>query len=232
MSRKLLLNFVLIATLLLAQTGCKTVQQSAVNADTSLSSVAVVSFAVNNYGVYGSNGAINPALLDSVMPELLKKTEAILAEKLTVKPAASFVGNQDYRALSIGQVKSGLFAPKINGNDLPSFSKNRKDIVKGVLPPETAKQLCQRLGVDAVVLVYSEWMIDSGKFVPTIKALTKNCFAMYSKDGRKLFYDRKDMRGGKVIGGAFAGVHINEDTIDQWLDAYSKSAEIVLKKHI
>ena len=46
----------------------------------------------------------------------------------------------------------------------------------------------------------------------------------------KLFYARKDMRGAKVIGGAFAGIHINEDTIDQWVDAYSKSAEIILKK--
>ena len=232
MSKKLLLNFALIATVLFVQTGCKTVQQSTMNAKSSLSSVAVVSFAVNNYGAYGSSGAINPALLDSVMPQLLQKTEAILGEKLVVKPAASFVADKGYRDLSIGQVKSGLFAPKVNGSVLPSFSQNRKDIVKGVLQPETAKQLCQRLGVDAVVLVYSEWMIDSGKFVPTIKAMTKNCFAMYSKDGRKLFYDRKDMRGDKVIGGAFAGVHINEDTIDQWLNAYSKAADIILTKHI
>ena len=72
-----------------------------------------------------------------------------------------------------------------------SRQKNRQAIV------------VERLGVDAVVLVYSEWGIDSGKFVPTMKALTKNCFAMYSKDGRKLFYARKDMRGAKVIGGAF-----------------------------
>ena len=105
--------------------------------------------------------------------------------EVVVKPAASFVADQGYRELSIGQAKSGLFTPKIDGNVLPSFSEKRNDIVKGVLQAETAKQLCQRLGVDAVVLVYSEWGIDSGKFVPTMKALTKNCFAMYSKDGRK-----------------------------------------------
>ena len=232
MSKKLLLNVVFVAMVLFLLAGCKTAQQSAMNAKSDLSSVAVVSFAVNNYGAFGSNGVINPALINSTMPKLLQKTEAILAEKLTVKPATSFVSNQDYRALSIGQVKSGLFAPVINGSVLPSFSENRKDIVKGVLQPETAKQLCQHLGVDAIVLVYSEWMIDSGKFIPTMKALTKNCFAMYSKDGRKLFYDRKDMRGEKIIGGAFAGVRINKDTIDQWLNAYSKSAEIILKKHI
>jgi hypothetical protein len=232
MKKNLLLNVLLFATVLISLVGCNTAQRSAMKAGTDYSSVAVVSFAVNNYGAFGTTGAIDPALIDSTLPKILKKTEEILGQTLTVKPVASFVEDDAYRSLSIGTVKSGLYAPSINGTVLPSFSENRKDLVKGVLEPETAKELCRTLGVDAVVLVYSEWMIDSGKFIPTIKALTKNCFSMYSKDGTQVFYDRKDMRGTKVIGGAFAGVHINEGTIDQWIDAYGKSAEIVLKRNI
>jgi len=232
MKRNLFLNVLLSAILLIFLAGCNTTQRSAMSTGTDFSSVAVVSFAVNNYGAFGASGVISPALIDSTFPQLVKKTEEILSQSLTVKPVSSFIDDDAYRALSIGTVKSGLYAPSINGLVLPSFSENRKDLVKGVLEPETAKALCRTLGVDAVVLVYSEWMIDSGKFIPTIKALTKNCFSMYSKDGSKVFYDRKDMRGEKIIGGAFAGVHINEGTIDQWINAYGKSAEIVLKRNI
>lgn len=233
--KRLSLSIVLLVAFVLLAAGCKGPQQSAANsakAGTDFKSVAVVSFAVNNYGHFGSGGVINPVLIDSTLTQLVGTTEKILAEKLVVKPAKSFVNTKAYRDLSIGQVKSGLYAPKFAGVEMPSFSAERRDIVKGVLPAETAKELCRVIGVDAVVLVYSEWMIDSGKFVPTIKALTKNCFAMYTKDGRKLYYDRKDMRGSRVIGGAFAGVHINEDTIDQWIEAYGKSAELVLRRHM
>ncbi|PNU20621.1 hypothetical protein C2E25_06140 [Geothermobacter hydrogeniphilus] len=198
----------------------------------SVSSVAIVSLGINNYGSFGTRGVIDPVLINSATGKLLSNTEAVLARKLTVKPAASFVKDEGFRALSIGKVKQGLYAPVIDGADLPSFSDVRREVVKGILKPETAKALCETLGVDAVVLVYSEWMIDSGKFIPTIKALTKNCFAMYGKDGHKFFYDRKDLRGDKIIGGAFAGVRINEDTIDQWIDAYSRAAEEVLLRHI
>lgn len=198
----------------------------------SVSSVAVVSLGVNNYGKFGTRGIIDPNLIHSATAKLLSNTEAILAKKLTVKPASSFVKDKKFRSLSIGHVKSGLQAPVFDGVDLPSFSDVRRDVVKCILKPETARELCKTLGVDAVVLVYSEWMIDSGKFVPTIKALTKNCFAMYDKNGNRLFYDRKDLRGDQVIGGAFAGIYINEDTIDQWINAYSRAAEMVLLRHL
>lgn len=236
MKKTLLRNILLFGAVLLLTVSCKApqmgAQKSAMKAGTDFKSVAVVSFAINNYGQFGTAGAISPALIDPTLVTLVNKTEKILAEKLVVKPAATFVKSQAYRSLSIGDVKSGLYAPQFGGVVMPSFSSDRKDIVKGILPAETAKELCRTLGVDAVVLVYSEWMLDSGKFIPTIKALTKNCFAMYSKDGQKVFYDRKDMRGSRVIGGAFAGVHINEETIDQWVDAFSNSAEIVLRRHI
>ncbi len=235
MKKTLLRNLLLLSAVLLLTVSCKAPQmgaQSSMKAGVDFKSVAVVSFAINNYGSFGTAGAINPALIDPTLMTLVKKTESILAEKLVVKPAATFVKSKAYRSLSIGDVKSGLYAPKFSGTVMPSFSSDRKAIVKGVLPAETAKELCRTLGVDAVVLVYSEWLLDSGKFIPTIKALTKNCFAMYSKDGQKVFYDRKDMRGARVIGGAFAGVHINEETIDQWVDAFSNSAEIVLRRHM
>ena len=205
--------------------------RSMVKAD-QVSTVAIVSMGVNNYGQFGTRGVIDQPLIDNNVNQMLSATEKVLGKQWTVKPVASFIGNSAFRKLSIGNVKSGLSAPKIKGQNLPSFTKDRKEIIRGVLQPETAKKLCSTLGVDAVVVIYSEWTIDSGKFIPTIKALTKNCFAMYGKDGGQIFFDRKDVRGDKVIGGAFAGVYINKDTIGQWVDAYDSGAQTVLSRHM
>jgi len=185
----------------------------------SIGKVAVVSFAVNNYGAMYGQGAINPKLIEDSMGQLLTGTEEILSKHWAVKPAGSFVGSDAYYSLSIGKTRDGLFAPVFEGRSMPTFTNERNEVVKGILQEETARKLCQVLDVDAVVLFYSEWTLDSGKFIPTIKALTKNCVSMYNNKGEKLFYKRSDKRGEKVIGGAFAGVHINEDTIDNWIMA-------------
>ena len=229
--KKLSMGLVALAALVLVA-GCGGgAPRSMVKAD-QIGSVAVVSLGVNNYKQFGTRGRIDQALIDDNVNLMLKQTEQLLAKRWTVKPAASFVGDSAFRKLSIGDVKPGLAAPTIKGHTLPSFTTNRKEIIRGVLQPETAKQLCSTLGVDAVVVVYSEWMTDTGKFIPTVKALTKNCFSMYGKDGGQIFFDRKDVRGANVIGGAFAGVYINEDTIGQWVNAYASGAKTVLSRHM
>jgi hypothetical protein len=164
------------------------------------------------------------------MDELLSGTEDVLGRRWTVKPASSFVGDDAFYGLSIGSTREGLFAPEVAGKSMPTFVTERKDVVKGNLETETAQKLCQVLGVDAVVLYYSEWTLDSGKFVPTIKALTKNCVSMYSSTGKKLFYERVDKRGAQVIGGAFAGVYINEETIGNWTQASLESIAEIFQK--
>ncbi len=223
------LSATLLATLILIMlSGCGAPRPHQPSAQ--ITSVAIVTMAVNNYGFFGSQGMINRNLIAANTKQMLEKTEEILEKKWIVKPANSFINSSEYQRLSIEKAKDGLFTPVLDGTVMPIFTKDRKAIIKGNIPPEIAQKLCATLGVDAVVLVYSEWMTDSGKFIPTVKALTKNCFSMYTKDGHKLFFDRKDMRGDRVIGGAFAGVHINENTIDQWVDAYLSAAEIVFNK--
>jgi len=197
--------------------------------DPNIKSVAIVSFTVNNYGFLGQ-GAIDQRLINDNINTMLEETETTLAKLWSVKPASSFASNQSYQNLMIANNKRGLSSPIINNNLMPICSDNRHNIVKGVLSSDQAMALCTELEVDAVMMVYSEWMIDSGKFVPTIKALTKNCFSMYNKNGQRLPYQRKDFRGERVIGGPFAGVHINEGTIDQWVNAYKKSVDTIFAR--
>jgi hypothetical protein len=211
--------------LLLSLAACQTTQSGASSSalpaagKATVGSVAIVSFAVNNYGALFGQGAIDSNLIEKSMGDLLTSTEEILGRRWTVKPADSFVGTDAYYNLSTGSTREGLFSPVVAGKSMPTFVSERNDVVKGNLETETAQKLCQVLGVDAVVLYYSEWTLDSGKFIPTIKALTKNCVSMYDKNGKKLFYKRVDKRGDQVIGGAFAGVHINEETIGNWIQA-------------
>lgn len=190
--------------------------------DPAIQSVAIVSFTVNNYGFFGQ-GPIDQQLINDNINVMLQQTEQQLGQRWAIKPASSFINNPRYLELTTTNDKRGLSSPVFNGQAMPICSANRNEIVKGILQPQQAQQLCQALDVDAVMMVYSEWTLDSGKFIPTIKALTKNCFSMYNKNGNRLPYQRKDFRGERIIGGAFAGVHINEGTIDQWVNAYQKS---------
>ncbi|BCR03209.1 hypothetical protein DESUT3_02780 [Desulfuromonas versatilis] len=192
--------------------------------------VAVVAFAVNSYGPFGVK-QIPDALIKDQVTSMLKHTEDELAKHWSVVPAKSFVDSSEYQKLSIGQLKSGLVGPIFENGALLSFSNSRRDVIKGVLDPQIAKGLCNQLGVDAVMLVYSEWTVNTGKFIPTQKALTKNCFAMYDRAGNRLFFDRKDVAGEGFIGGMFAGTHINEATIEKWVAAYNQAAGQVITNH-
>ena len=215
-----LTRFLFLVFILVVVTGCGGHRTAAQDPD--VKTVAIVSFTVNNYGSFG-RGAIDQRLINANINTMLEETETVLAKTWSVKPVSSFITDQSYQNTMVINANQGLSSPIINNNAMPICSGTRRDIVKGVLTTEQAQSLCTDLEVDAVVLVYSEWTIDSGKFVPTIKALTKNCFSMYGKDGQRFPYQRKDFRGERVIGGPFAGVTINEDTIDQWVNAYKQS---------
>ena len=191
--------------------------------------VAVVTLTVNNFG-----GALRwgegDMLIPTTMGEMLEITENALAGYWTVKPATEFVTNDDYRALSIGQVKSGLFGPTVNDQEMPSFTEKRNEVVKGVLEKSTAQKLASLLEVDAVVLVYSEWAVATGKFVPTSKPLAKNCLSMYDKSGKQLFYARQDVHGKKTLG-AMGHIALDDETIHHWSEAYSKGLDAILAKY-
>jgi len=198
-------------------------------AQPSKTKVAVVTLTVNNFG-----GALEwghgDQLIPTTMGEMLEIAETALAGRWTVKPAADFVADKDYRALSIGRVKSGLFAPTVNGQEMPSFTDDRGDVIKGRLDQSTAQELVRLLDVDAVVLIYSEWAIATGRVIPTSKPLAKNCVSMYDGSGKQLFYGRMDVMGKKTLG-AMGRVSLNEETIHHWSEAFSRGLDGILDKY-
>ena len=189
----------------------------------------MVSLGVNDYSkTLSSGGATNAGtLIRAKISQMLTRTEELLGKYWEVKPASSFVDLEAFRALSLGKVKEGLYAPQPGATELPSFTDDRTAIIKSELKLETAAALCKTLQVDMVVVIYSEWAVATGGFVPTSKALTKNCVAMYDRSGKQLFFARQDVQGKKTLG-AFARIALNDETISQWTDAHSEGIEKIL----
>lgn len=191
---------------------------------------AVVSLSVNDYSKMLSSaaGADSSFLINNSMNKMLQITEEHLGQYWDVKPADSFIGDPAYINLSLGRAKQGLFNPQLGDNQMPNFTDDRGEIIKSVLKKDTAKALCETLNVDYLMVVYSEWTVATGRFVPTNKALAKNCVAMYNKAGKQLFFARRDVMGEKTLG-AVGKIALNDETINEWVTAYNKGVEYILE---
>lgn len=231
---KLFFTFFLFLVVTAGLSSCKSSQSDVATSESikpgSVKKIAIVSFAVNNYGAMYGQGSINPGLIKQEMSTLLKGTEEFLSTRFEVVKLESFIGKDSYYNLSIGKTREGLISPVFDKRSVPTFVTERNDVVKGKLETQDAIDLCKALNVDAVLLYYTEWTLDYGKFVPTVKALTKNCVSMYDAKGKKLFYKRKDVRGEQTIGSAYSGVHVNEETIDNWVDASLSGIRTIFSK--
>ncbi len=191
---------------------------------------ALVTFSVNDYGsVLGAKSASASQLVEQNMRKMVELSEESLAQYWTVVKVETFIANETYRGLSIGKIKDGLYGAEFDGLVLPSFTADRGQIIKCVLDKGTAERLCQVLGVDVVVVVYTEWTVASGKFVPTNKALAKNCVAVYNSSGKQLFFARKDVVG-KMTLGAMGNLVLDENTITEWVMAYREGLDVILAK--
>jgi hypothetical protein len=225
----------IVVVLVLFVMGCVTTGQtptkSAKSSTANVKSVALVSLIVRNYGVYGSSGVIPSDLIDANMKKVLRLTESTLGNYWQVKPVNTFVKNRNYRSCAKGAAPRNYFTPNVGGKPMPVLFTSGRDFIKGNIDKDTARKLCRTMGTDAVALVYSEWFIQTGKFVPTTKALTKNCVSMYDRNGNHLFFDRKDVLGSKSIGSAYSGVHIDQNTIGYWLESYQQGIKTVFDKN-
>lgn len=191
----------------------------------SIKKIALVSMAINNYKIWGGS-PISDELVRKNIQVLATDIEGVLAEKYTLVPAAKFIGTAGYASGAIPAMEEGLVIPE----KMHIFSKNRKELVKGVLSKEQAQTLCKLTGADAVITFYSEWLVATGKFIPTNKAQTKNCISMYDKEGKQVFFKRKDVNGEKVLGSAYSNTHINQDTLDQWMNASIAATRTIFAK--
>jgi len=182
-------------------------------------SIAIVSISSNNFGnsLQGWNAANTSELMANRLNLMLEFTESLFAQDWEVVGASSFANSPEFQALAGEQRDVGL--PMFGGQSMPLFSKNRKQLVRAEVDRDVAQELARIAGTDFVVIIYSEWSVATGRFVPTSKALAKNVVSVFDASGKQVYDDRDDQQGSSTLG-AMGRVAVNEETIDQWVDAF------------
>jgi len=184
--------------------------------------VAIVSISANNFGgsLRGWADANSTDLMSSRLNVMLEFTEETFAAGWEVIPASSFATKPEFIALAGEQRDVG--SPMIDGIYMPLLSKNRKQLVKAMIDKDVALALIDVTGADFLVIIYSEWATQTGRWVPTTKPLTKNVLSVYDSAGKQEFKGRIDKMGTRTLG-AYGSVYVDNDTIDVWVDSFKLS---------
>ena len=157
---------------------------------------------------------------------MVEIAEAALGQRFTVVPAASFVASPAYQAVPHGAHEVAM--PVINGAIMPVFGMSRGELVGAAMQPEQAAALCAAAGTDYVAVIYTEWGVATGGFIPTSKALAKTVVSIFDAQGVHVARTRLDDRGERTLG-AFGHVVVDEGTIDEWVGAYGASITRMLQ---
>lgn len=217
----------IVAVASLFVTACGGASLSQVAARTQGQTVAVVSLSINDYGnsLQGWNDTSTSDLMYSRATEMLQMVEGKLSSRWQVIPAPQFVGNAAYQQLAGPPFEVAV--PRVNGQVMPTLAQERGDLVHAALRPGQAQALARATGANLLVVVYAEWGVVTGGFVPTSKALSKNVLSIYDASGKRLFRARKDTRGSKTLG-AFGHVVVDENSIDEWVGAFQDGIARIL----
>lgn len=217
-----ILGWLLLLTLLPLLAGCLA---PGVGEDPAIRKVAVVSLTVSNWRGIGINGMFGTASSEQIVQagtaELLRISEEELSKRWQVVPTQNFNAAPAFRNLEAA-ASYRVLTPLVVGAPLPVFAPTIKDLLKGNIDAEKARALCTVLGVDAVVIIFSDWTTKTGSMFPTIKAVTKNVVTIWDAKGNKRFAERRDMVGKKAIG-SHRLYELSEETLGEWISTYQAS---------
>ncbi|GAB4217039.1 MAG: hypothetical protein OHK0013_44200 [Sandaracinaceae bacterium] len=190
--------------------------------------IAVVSLAINDFGgaLQGWNSTRTSDLMASRAAQMVQIAETALSQRFEVVPAAAFVTSPAYQAVPHGAHEVAV--PVVNGAIMPVFGMSRGELVGASMQPDQAAALCAAAGTDYIAVIYSEWGVATGGFVPTSKALTKTVVSIFDAQGVHVARTRLDERGGRTLG-AFGRVVVDDTTIDEWVGAYGASITRMLQ---
>lgn len=185
-------------------------------------SIAVVSLAINDYGgsLQGWNRTRTSDLMNVNAQQMLGMAEQALAAHYRVIPAPNFIASPQYQQLA-GPMPE-VSVPMLNGAVMPIFARDRGQLVGGKLDPQVASQLCAATGADYVAVVYTEWGVATGGFVPTSKAQAATILSIFDSSGIHVARTRVDTRGQRTLG-AFGAVVVDENSIGEWVGAFGEA---------
>lgn len=226
LKRYLLIMISLVITVQLAGCGGISVKKPAAP----IKRVAIASLSVSDYGGSVSSNSVGSESVAGLMHKniagLVKSTEKSLSKRFKVKKVSTFVGKKAYKNLASKMVLSAI-TPKVNKKPMQVFTTVSGELKGGIIKSETAIKLCKALKVDAIVLIFSEWTVRTGGFIPMTKSLTKNVFTMWDRDGNLIAKKRIDKIGQKSLG-AFGIKAVNNNTITEWGNSTRRALDEII----
>jgi hypothetical protein len=183
--------------------------------------VAVVQYVINPHILLGPAAAEDAKT--TVAAKNIETFAKELGNKYQVVPAADVLSNAGYTGAGGKPAWEGYYT----GKGLHYFSPDEDQLQNATLAPETAKKLCESLGVDAVVAVYDSWRVQTFAMGFKGHSLAEYAINMYDKDGNRVW-------GGNVSGEsetdfATPGGIISTD-VDTWAKANNESFTVALSQ--
>jgi hypothetical protein len=227
--RKLILGVVVV----LVSVSCRRQSLSGLATETQGRSLAVVSLSINDFNQalkqHGWNWSSvrTSTLITGQAANMVRGVEQQFARHWKVIPAESFVGRAEYQRLA-GPPRE-VAVPMFGNAYMPLFGNDRDDLVSARVDPGKIKALAAITHADLIAVVYAEWGVETGGFVPTSKALSKNVLSIFSSSGEPLYHGRADIVGERTLG-AFRHVFIDENSINDWGNAFSSGIAELLAK--
>lgn len=172
-----------LASIALFSTGCASKYFIQKDAYTAVKKVALVQHAINPHFLMGT---ANSDEAKTVTAE--KNYEVItkeMAPSYAVLPLAEMTGNAAYTGAGGKDKWDGYYSAK----GAMFFSPDEEQLEAATIPADTAKKLCEGLGVDAVAVIYESWGIES--YALGFRAHSRNGYVMnmFDKNGAKVWGD-------------------------------------------
>lgn len=214
-------------SLLAVVAGCGGGSMRNVAATTQGRRIAVVSLSINDYGgsLQGWNSTRTSDLMSSRAAAMVGMVEQQLSSSWQVVPAPAFVGHPGLQSMATAH---DVAIPYFSGVVMPTVAVDRRALIRAELTPQQAQALAQLAGADLLVVIYAEWGVATGGMIPTSKALSKTVMSVYDASGQRLYHGRADRRGQRTLG-AFGHVVVDENSIDEWVNAFGEAIARLLQ---
>ncbi len=172
-----------LASIALFSTGCASKYFIQKDAYTQVKKVAVVQHAINPHFLLGTANS------DEAKTGTVEKDFEVITKEMAaayaVTPLAEMTANAAYTGAGGKDKWDGYYSAK----GAMFFSADEDTLKDAVIPAETAKKLCEGLGVDAVAVIYESWGIES--YALGFRAKSRNGYVMnmFDKNGTKVWGD-------------------------------------------
>ncbi|MBS1151057.1 MAG: hypothetical protein H6Q89_2755 [Myxococcaceae bacterium] len=172
-----------LASIALFSTGCASKYFIQKDAYTAVKKVALVQHAINPHFLLGTANA------DEAKTKTVEKNFEVITKEMAgsyaVTPLAEMVANPAYTGAGGKAAWDGFYTAK----GAAFFSADEDTLRAATIPADTAKKLCEGLGVDAVAVIYEDWAIES--YALGFRAKSRNGYIMnmFDKNGVKVWGD-------------------------------------------